>query len=646
MARSARQSVADLLATGSGTGGPMRYRREIDGLRAVAVVPVVLFHGGFELFGGGFVGVDIFFVISGYLITSILIDELAAGKLSILRFYERRARRILPALFTVMAVCIPFAWVMMLPNRFKDFAESLIAVVFFGSNFLFWRESGYFEPAVDLKPLLHTWSLAVEEQFYLLFPLLLAGLWRFGRGRVFWVLAGIAGLSLAVSEVGWRYAQTPNFYLAPSRAWELLAGSLCAFVLTARSQPAHNMLSAVGLLLIIGSIFWYDERTPFPSVYALVPVGGTVLVVLFGGAGTLVARLLSGAGFVGIGLISYSAYLWHQPIFAFARIGGVDPKNGPVMAGLAVAAFGLAWLTWFCVEQPFRTRAVVATRRQVFIASGCAGLVFVLIGAAGHLSNGFDARLTMTERAILRYADYPTDMPYRKRSCMLMPDQDAGGFDDRCWRGATALLIGDSHAAGFAAGLRDHPEIGVLTAGACPPVVDYPIFQLPGCDGINAFRLNLIAQTRPEVVYILAAWPEYWYRPGFRAAFGRMLDRVTASGSRTVVIGGLPTFTPNLPELVLKQQTPLVAGAVVRTDLAEVRKVNDGVRQAALARGARFVDPLPLLCPDGDACLAGVPLLPGDFAPLDVALYAFDPSHPTASGAAVLTRRVFDALAR
>ena len=622
----------------------MQHRREIDGLRAVAVLPVILFHAGFQMFSGGFVGVDIFFVISGYLITSILIEELAAGKLSILRFYERRARRILPALFTVMAACIPFAWFMMLPNRFKDFSESLIAVVFFGSNILFWRESGYFEPAVDLKPLLHTWSLAVEEQFYLLFPLLLLVLWRFGRTTSVGVIVTIAVVSLLISEVGWRYAQTANFYLAPSRAWELLAGSICAFVLTGRAQRTSNLLSLVGLALILGSVFVYDERTPFPSLYALAPVGGTVLIVLFAGNGTWVARLLSTPILVGIGLISYSAYLWHQPIFAFARIGGVDPGDGLVMGGLALASFGLAWVTWAFVEQPFRNRArpLLPARRQVFAASAAVGLVFVGIGIAGHLTDGFAGRLTATERAVLRYADYPADVPYRKRSCMLMLDQGVGDVDPNCWRGARQLLIGDSHAAGFAAGLRDHPEIGVLTAASCPPVMDFAIFRLPGCDGINAFRLDLIDDMRPDVVYMLAAWTEYWYRPDYQRQFARMLDRVVASGAQVVVIGGLPRFTPNLPEMVLKQGTPLQPGAEVRTDLAEVRRIDDDLRRMAKAHGARFHDMLADLCPAGDACLAVVPRQTDDFDPLGgPALFAFDLAHPTASGAAVLVQRFF-----
>lgn len=373
----------------------MQYRREIDGLRAVAVLPVILFHAGFSVFSGGYVGVDVFFVISGYLITSILIAELEQGNFSIARFYERRVRRILPALFVVMLACLPFAYMWMLPSQLKDFAQSLIAVVFFASNILFWREDGYFAAAAELKPLLHTWSLAVEEQYYLLLPILLLVLWRFGRQRTFWGVVALAVLSLVLSEWGWRNKPSANFYLAPTRAWELLAGSICAFITVGKVQRLRNFLSAIGLALIVFAIFAYDANNPFPSVYALVPVVGTGLIILFGTTGTWVARLLSLRTFVGIGLISYSAYLWHQPLFAFARLRSMTEPSNALMAALAAASLLLAWATWYWVEQAFRKRAnpLFMKRRSVFALSGGISAVFVVVGLAGHLGEGFGWRL-------------------------------------------------------------------------------------------------------------------------------------------------------------------------------------------------------------------------------------------------------------
>ncbi len=290
----------------------MKYRAEIDGLRALAVLPVILFHAGFELFNGGFVGVDVFFVISGYLITTILIEDIENKQFSIVNFYERRVRRILPALLFVMLCCIPFAWVWMLPAQMKDFSQSLVAVSLFISNILFWRESGYFEIAIENKPLLHTWSLSVEEQFYVLFPIFLFFAWRLGKSRVFRMIIIFAAISLALSEWGWRNSAAANFYLAPTRAWELFAGSMAAFIVQRRGVEKNNLLALLGLAAIIFSVFAYDEATPFPSVYALVPVLGVVLLVLYANKETFAAKLLSIRVLVGIGLISYSAYLWHS----------------------------------------------------------------------------------------------------------------------------------------------------------------------------------------------------------------------------------------------------------------------------------------------------------------------------------------------
>ena len=221
----------------------MHYRSEIDGLRAVAVLPVILFHAGFDWFSGGYVGVDVFFVISGYLITSIILKEQERSTFSLLKFYERRARRILPALFLVMLCCIPFARFWMLPSHLKSFSESLVGVSVFLSNVLFLFQSGYFAQASELKPLLHTWSLAVEEQYYLAFPLFVLLFWRFGRHRMAVLVAIAAVLSLILAEWGWRHQAAANFFLAPTRAWELLAGSLCAFYLVGKEPKNSNALA-------------------------------------------------------------------------------------------------------------------------------------------------------------------------------------------------------------------------------------------------------------------------------------------------------------------------------------------------------------------------------------------------------------------
>ena len=370
----------------------MKYRPEIDGLRALAVVPVILFHAGFELFSGGFVGVDVFFVISGYLITTILIEDIENKRFSIVNFYERRARRILPALFFVMLICIPFAWMWMLPSQMKDFSQSLVAVSLFASNILFWRESGYFAAVAEEKPLLHTWSLAVEEQYYVLFPIFLILAWRFGKNRVFWMIVVMAAISLLLSEWGWRNKAIANFYLAPTRAWELFAGSIAAFVVQKQGVQKNNPLALVGLAAILFSIFFYDEATPFPSVYGLVPVLGVVLIVLYAEKETIVAKLLSTNGLVGIGLISYSAYLWHQPLFAFARIRSLEHPSLLHMSVLSFTSLVLAYFSWRYIEKPFRDKDLLS-RFQILIPSALLLTSFAVVGLLGHLSKGFPNRI-------------------------------------------------------------------------------------------------------------------------------------------------------------------------------------------------------------------------------------------------------------
>ena len=377
----------------------MKYRAEIDGLRALAVVPVILFHAGFQLFSGGFVGVDVFFVISGYLITTILIEDIETKRFSILNFYERRARRILPALFFITLLCIPFAWMWMLPSQMKDFSQSLVAVSLFASNILFWLESGYFEADAEEKPLLHTWSLAVEEQYYVFFPIFLIFAWRFGKNRVFWVIVVMAAISLALSEWGWRNRATANFYLAPMRAWELLAGSISAFIVQRIGVQKNNALASLGLAAIIFSIFAYDESTPFPSVYALVPVLGVVLLVLYADKETLAAKLLGTRVFVGVGLISYSAYLWHQPLFAFARIRLSEHPSELLMLSLSFISITLAYLSWRYVEKPFRDSEFLgASKVFAFSIIGLSG--FIAIGVAGVYTEGHQYRYDNNERSI------------------------------------------------------------------------------------------------------------------------------------------------------------------------------------------------------------------------------------------------------
>ena len=369
----------------------MKYRPEIDGLRALAVVPVILFHAGFETFSGGFVGVDVFFVISGYLITSIVLEDIRGPGFSIARFYERRARRILPALFVVCFACIPAAWLLMSPWEYKDFSQSLLAVAVFASNILFWIKTDYFDAATELKPLLHTWSLAVEEQFYLVFPLLLVGLVRFGYRAMFTVLSALAAASLVLSIAWTNIEPAGAFYLIPTRAWELGVGGIVA-VAQSRWRPtrswATNVATAGGVALILLAIVSFDEFTPFPGYLAAVPVIGTALIIHFGSEASWVSPLLRHPAPVTVGLASYSLYLWHQPALAFLRLSTPYEPSLPKVLLTLLAVAALSFATWKYVESPFRNRRRVPAQ-AVWAMAISGSLLLSASGIGGHLTEGF-----------------------------------------------------------------------------------------------------------------------------------------------------------------------------------------------------------------------------------------------------------------
>ena len=335
----------------------MKYRADIDGLRACAVLPVVLFHMGVPAITGGFVGVDVFFVISGYVISRQLLEALDSGTFSLLNFYERRVRRIFPALLFIVALTTVFAWLLLLPPQMLDFSDSLLASASFISNFFFWRQSGYFDIASAFRPLLHLWSLAVEEQFYILMPVAiyvtyaLGSRWRF----VFWAgfLASL-GLSVALTNT----APSANFFLLPSRAWELLLGAL--LVLTPPPAPNRTIAEicgAIGVLLLLYSIFYFDENTPFPGAHALYPCVAAALLIYSGSSRSpFFNRLISIKPLVFFGLISFSLYLVHWPLIVLSRYYLLRSPQGYEVVLLMAGSVALAFFSYRFVELPFRRR--------------------------------------------------------------------------------------------------------------------------------------------------------------------------------------------------------------------------------------------------------------------------------------------------
>lgn len=499
----------------------LKYRSEIDGLRALAVIPVILFHAGIPLFDGGFVGVDIFFVISGYLITSIICSDLRDGSFSLVKFYERRARRILPALFLVMLVCIPVTWFWLLPRDMEDFSQSLIAVPTFVSNILFWRESGYFEPAAELKPLLHTWSLAVEEQFYLLFPIFLFSIWKLGEKWIKTILLIVVAMSLLLSQYGLFWQPTATFFLLPSRAWELAIGSLLALYRFNKAVPSeggkYEILSLVGLALILVSIFGFDHDTPFPGVYALVPTIGASLIVMYAIPRTTVGRILGSRLFVGIGLISYSAYLWHQPLFSFLRRRNlVEESQVYTFFLMSIVTLILAYLTWRFVEQPFRDSKKF-NRNSVFSLALCGSVLFISFGVMGVLSNGFEHRELLPAPVIESLQrSSRTEECFDKTSVHIRSDWLCEIGDTNV--NASFMVLGDSHSIAFLDPLGEvakaEGQSGLYTGlSGCPPLLG--LYSLRGdqterdCNLLNRRVFDYVNTSDIKKIMLISRWTYY-----------------------------------------------------------------------------------------------------------------------------------------
>ena len=375
----------------------MLYRREIDGLRALAVLPVILFHAGFETFSGGFVGVDVFFVISGYLITTIILAELEQGKFSIVNFYERRARRILPALFVVMLLSLLFGYFLLMPDEFKNLGQSFVATSLFSNNVLLGLTSDYWDLASEFKPLLHTWSLGVEEQYYVIVPVLLMIFWKIGKSSIVYLLWSIFITSLLFAV--WFVNISPKwaFYILPSRAWEICIGALAAIYLLRYATLINkfkysNALSFLGVILIVFSILVFDSTIASPGVFLLIPTIGAVLIIIFCQPKSISFQVLGSKSFVFMGSLSYSLYLWHQPIFAFLRIYSSEHPSSFNFLALMPLVFVLSFLTWKFVESPFRSKVFVS-RNLVFSYSVFGTIFFIVVGLYLNKSYGMSSRV-------------------------------------------------------------------------------------------------------------------------------------------------------------------------------------------------------------------------------------------------------------
>lgn len=507
----------------------MRYRADIDGLRAFAVLPVVFFHAGSEIFSGGFVGVDIFFVISGYLITSIIVQEVGEGRFSILNFYERRIRRIFPALFTVIFFSGVAAYFILMPDSFQEFSDSVVATSLFASNILFWLDTGYFAATAESKPLLHTWSLAVEEQFYIFFPLLLVFSYRHFKERWGLILIPLGGISFLGSLLLINHDQSATFYLAPTRAWELFLGAFLASGLVPKlpKQLLRDAASLLGIIFIVWSITSFSEHTIFPGKKVLIPCLGAALLIYAGeGGSSFVGRFLSLPPMVFMGIISYSLYLWHWPAIVLAKQYAIDTLTEMEIATIIALSTGLAILSWRFVERPFRGGEKILSREAIFF--GAAAVIFLAsgFGAYGHLSKGWPSRIP---GSVYELVEYRNSMNPRHKECLAHEKQwiapENGCVYGTDHRPAYAVW-GDSHAGAMINEIakianKYDESVKFISYSGCPTVMGIKRAGKPDhkCPEHNRQSLNYL-EANPDIKTVFLISRHSMYINGWTADFG------------------------------------------------------------------------------------------------------------------------------
>lgn len=484
-----------------------QYRPEIDGLRAVSVMGVVLFHLGLG-FPGGFVGVDVFFVISGYLITGILLRQLREDRFSLVDFWARRIRRIAPAAIVMVIGTLTMGWFLLTPDPYADLARSAMAHVLMASNCYFTRDAGYFAESSDLEPLLHTWSLSVEEQFYLIFPLLVIFAWKRWRSRLLQLMALAALVSFA-----WSCLEVPRdakaaFFLLPARGWELLAGAmLAAAPASGVNDRGREMMSALGLVLVVVPMFLFERMTPFPGPAALPPVLGAVLLIRAGGA-TWVGRALSWRPLVGVGLISYSLYLWHWPLTVFARDITFE-LTLPWKLSLLAASFILGYLSWRWIEGPFRTGKFLGTVKRSLKFGAISAVTLFSMALGIWLGDGLAMRLPEKDQLMIADMEWNGgEYTSAKSKATKLGEKSAGPLDFVFWgdsHGASAAPAVD--AVGESLGLRGR---GYLNNGT-PPVTGlfFADMDQKGADEMTALNervLQEIIASKPPVVILVGRW--------------------------------------------------------------------------------------------------------------------------------------------
>ena len=616
----------------------MQYRPDIDGLRALAIIPVVLYHTDFSWFSGGFVGVDVFFVISGYLITFIINEEIKQDRFTITGFYERRIRRIFPALFTVIFLCSIVAAAIMLSRGFEEFGQSVVATTLFVANIYFLTISDYFATAADTKPLLHTWSLSVEEQFYLIFPLILILIHRRFRGRWQPVLLPALVFSLLLNIFGVVYFPSATFYLILTRAWELLIGSVLALGLfpQMQSRSLNSSASLVGMSMILWSIFFFSQQTPFPGWHALLPCVGAALIIYSGNNRTTPAsRLLGTRIMVFVGLISYSLYLWHWPLMVFAKQILSENHSWYHAAGVVALSFMLAILSWRYVERPFRRKGTARERKKLFASAAAVMAVSVAFGYAVDATQGWPGRFG--DKLVSLGCDLKT---YNINTCFLSPNQHYSEWKgEECFllsgHAGNTLLWGDSFAAHYVPGIQGSPHLfgsNILqyTAGGCAPAFDYdPVFR-PQCKQFSAQIDRILTAYDIRTVVMAAGWQLALENGLEYEDLKNTVDLLRDKGIRVVMIGQSPRFDQSVEDISNRARI-LGVKRTEGTVSMDLSSLNAKLRE--IAGPDSFVDPSGLFC-DGQKCRFEGP----------EGFYFWDDGHLTTLGSKLSIEYIFSTI--
>jgi len=633
--------------------GDRRYRPDIDGLRALAVVLVMFFHAFPPRVPGGFVGVDVFFVISGYLISGIILSAKAAGRFSYAGFYARRIRRIFPALVILLAALLAGGWFLLYADDYARLGYHAAAGAAFASNIAFWREASYFDVAAELKPLLHLWSLGVEEQFYLVWPVLLVIASRWRRGPLIATLAiGTASFLIAIWTV--RIDRTPAFYAPWNRFWELLAGATLACIeadsaldvwmqrLMSRPRLA-DAASLCGLVMIGAGVVLIDSTRVFPGLWVLLPVIGTVLLIVAGPVAMINRAILSPAPVVWVGLISYPLYLWHWPLLSFAHLLLGDIPPWWLRLILLATSVLLAWITYRVVERPIRFgarggRAVPALGLVMSVVCAAGVVVYSRDGLIDRPVNRNEAARLVEYYERLRQKGLADAYSYQcdfmaadgSRKPALDPSCTAAGAAH------TVFLWGDSYAQALSLGIRESlsadTALAQVTTSACPAAIDN--FDLTvrdrRCEFANLFAMESIQRLRPEVVIVAQAGGQTL------TDWTALTSRVIALGAKHVaVVGPFPLWQPTLPRVYgehhMEDHAEYVGTGLNAAIFDDDRTV--AKRVAGLAN-VTYVSLLDQLCHDG-ACLARVP---GEG---DLDLMVVDYGHLSPKGSSYLGRALW-----